>query len=62
MIIIEEARNLIPVRRPEEPVTISERLSQDMRKFGESVVYIAQFPSQISSEALKNTGVRIVTL
>jgi len=60
MIIIEEARNLIPVRRPEEPVTISERLSQDMRKFGESVVYIAQFPSQISSEALKNTGVRIV--
>ncbi|MEM0118240.1 MAG: ATP-binding protein [Conexivisphaerales archaeon] len=59
-IIIEEARNLVPVRKPEEPVAVSERLSQDMRKFGESVVYIAQFPSQISPEVLKNTGVRIV--
>lgn len=59
-IIIEEARSLIPVRSPEEPVTVSERLSQDMRKFGECVVYIAQFPSQISPEAIKNTGVRIV--
>lgn len=59
-LIIEEARHLIPLRRMEEPPTVTERLSQDMRKFGESVIYIAQFPSQISPEALKNTGVRIV--
>jgi hypothetical protein len=30
-----------------------------MRKFGESVMYIAQFPTQTSSEKIKNTGVRI---
>jgi energy-coupling factor transporter ATP-binding protein EcfA2 len=59
-LFIEEARYLIPTRRPEDPPFVTERLSQDLRKFGEAVVYVAQFPSQISSEALKNTGVRIV--
>ncbi len=57
--IIEEARYLVPSRRPEDPPHVTERLSSELRKFGEAVVYVAQFPSQISAEAIKNTGVRI---
>lgn len=58
-LFIEEARNLVPARRPEDPPTVTEKLSGELRKFGEAVVYIAQFPSQVSFEAIKNTGVKI---
>ena len=32
----------------------------ELRKFGESMIFIAQFPSQMASEVMKNSGVRIV--
>ena len=32
----------------------------EMRKFGESMLFIAQFPSQVASEVVKNSGVRII--
>ena len=57
--MVEEARTVVPARRAEDPPQVSEKLSAELRKFGEAVVYIAQFPSQISYEAIKNTGVKI---
>lgn len=57
--IIEEARNIIPARRPEDPSSIGERMISELRKFGEGLVIIAQFPTQISYEILKNAATRI---
>lgn len=57
--IIEEARNIIPARRPEDPSSIGERMIAELRKFGEGLVIIAQFPTQISYEILKNAATRI---
>ncbi|HVP23654.1 MAG TPA: DUF87 domain-containing protein [Conexivisphaerales archaeon] len=59
VLLIEEARAIVPARRAEDPPQVSEKLSAELRKFGEAVVYIAQFPSQVSLEAIKNTGVKI---
>ena len=59
VLLVEEARTVVPARRSDDPPQVSEKLSAELRKFGEAVVYIAQFPSQISFEAMKNTGVKI---
>ena len=32
----------------------------ELRKFGEAMLFIAQFPSQVASEVMKNSGVRII--
>ena len=32
----------------------------ELRKFGESMLFVAQFPSQVASEVVKNSGVRII--
>jgi len=57
---VEEARNVAPARRPEEPPSVGERMISELRKFGEAMMFIAQFPSQIASEVLKNSGTKIV--
>ncbi|MFQ6085511.1 MAG: ATP-binding protein [Candidatus Bathyarchaeia archaeon] len=57
--LIEEARNLIPPRRPDDPLSIGERIISELRKFGECIITVTQFPSQISSEVLKNAATRI---
>jgi len=36
--IIEEARNIIPARRPEDPPSIGEKMISELRKFGEGFV------------------------
>jgi len=58
--MIEEARNIAPVRREEDPPSVGERMISELRKFGESMLFVAQFPSQVASEVVKNSGVRIV--
>lgn len=58
--MVEEARNIAPVRREEDPPSVGERMIGELRKFGESMLFIAQFPSQVASEVVKNSGVRIV--
>lgn len=58
--VIEEARNIIPARRLEEPPSIGERMISELRKFGEGLVIISQFPTQVSNEILKNAATRIV--
>jgi len=39
---------------------VRERMISELRKFGESMLFIAQFPSQVASEVVKNSGVRII--
>lgn len=58
-IVLEEAHNILPYRRREAPPTIAEKLFLEMRKFNESLILISQFPSQISPEVVKSTGLKI---
>ncbi|MGQ9759845.1 MAG: ATP-binding protein [Candidatus Methanomethylicaceae archaeon] len=60
VLIIEEAHNIIPPRRPESPRTVGERILSELRKFGEGVIVVTQFPSSISQEVIKNTSIRII--
>jgi hypothetical protein len=60
LMMIEEARNIAPVRRQEDPPSVGERMISELRKFGESMLFIAQFPSQVAPEVIKNSGVRII--
>lgn len=57
--VIEEARNLVPRRRDFDPPSTAERMISELRKFGEAIFVISQFPSQISSEVIKNAGIQI---
>jgi DNA helicase HerA-like ATPase len=58
--VIEEARNVAPVRRPEDPPSVGERMISELRKFGEAMLFVAQFPSHVASEVIKNSGTKIV--
>ena len=58
--IVEEARNIAPARRLEDPPSVGERMASELRKFGEGMIFVAQFPSHIASEVVKNSGTRIV--
>jgi hypothetical protein len=60
LMMIEEARNIAPVRREEDPPSVGERMISELRKFGESMLFIAQFPTQVAPEVVKNSGVRII--
>jgi len=57
---IDEAQNVIPPRRPEQPRSIGERILAELRKYGEGVVVIPQIPASISFEGLKNSAIRII--
>ena len=58
--IVEEARNIAPARRPEDPPTVGERMASELRKFGEGMIFVAQFPSHVAPEVVKNSGTKIV--
>jgi DNA helicase HerA-like ATPase len=58
--IVEEARNIAPARRAEDPPTVGERMVSELRKFGEAMMFVAQFPTHIASEIVKNSGTKIV--
>jgi len=60
LLVVEEARNVAPVRREEDPPSVGERMISELRKFGEAMVFVAQFPTQVASEVVKNSGVRII--
>jgi hypothetical protein len=60
VLVVEEARNIAPVRREEDPPSVGERMISELRKFGEAMIFVAQFPTQIASEVMKNSGVRII--
>jgi hypothetical protein len=58
--LVEEARNIAPARRPEDPPTVGERMVSELRKFGEAMIFVAQFPSHVAAEVVKNSGTKIV--
>ncbi len=58
--VVEEARNVAPARRVEEPPSVGERMISELRKFGEGMMFVAQFPSQVASEVVKNSGTKII--
>ena len=58
--LIEEAQNLLPFRNRFDPPSAIEKLFFEMRKYGEGLILVAQFPSQIFSDVVKSTGTRIV--
>lgn len=60
LVALEEARFLVPPRRPEEPPSIVEKMVGELRKFGEGVVLIAQFPTMLAQEVIKNAGVKLI--
>jgi len=57
--IIEEARNVIPIRPANMPPSIGKGVVSELRKFGEGLIIVSQFPTHISQEILKNAGTRI---
>jgi len=60
LLVVEEARNIAPARREEDPPSVGERMISELRKFGEAIVFVAQFPTQVAAEVIKNSGVRII--
>lgn len=60
VIVIEEARHIVPPRRREESPSIGEKMINELRKFEEGMIFIAQFPSQISYEIIKNSSIKVV--
>jgi len=58
--IVEESRSIVPSRRTEDPPSIGEKMVAELRKFGECMVFVAQYPTQISTEIIKNSGLRII--
>jgi hypothetical protein len=56
VIVTEEARNIVPFRRPEEPPSTMERVVEELRKFGEAMIAVNQLPSTISQEVLTAAG------
>ena len=58
--IIEEARNVAPARRPEDPPSVGERMISELRKFGEAMMFVAQFPSHLAPEIVRNSGAKII--
>lgn len=60
VLFVEEAQNILPPRRVEAPQSIGERILAEVRKYGEGVVIISQFPSAVSFDVVKNTSIRII--
>jgi len=60
IIVIEEASYIVPYRRDFEKPTIAERMVNEMRKFGESIILVTQFPSQIPKDTIKNAGLLLI--
>ena len=58
--VVEEARNIAPMKRPEDPQSVGERMISELRKFGESMMFVAQFPTHVTPDIVKNSGTKIV--
>jgi len=58
--VIEEAWNIIPYRRLDSQPSIGERIFAELRKFGELIIAVSQFPSETAKSIIKNS--RIVVM
>lgn len=59
-ISLEEAQNFVPFRNRTDEASIYEKMFFEMRKYKESLILIAQFPSQIYPDLFKSCEVKIV--
>lgn len=57
LLIIEEARNIVPRKRLGESPSIGEKIVSELRKKGISVIIVSQLPTQISKEIVKSLKV-----
>jgi DNA helicase HerA-like ATPase len=60
IIVLEEARNIIPQRRYGEPPLLGEKMVSELRKHGVTMIIIAQLPSQISYEITRSLSLIII--
>lgn len=60
VIVIEEARYVVPYRRSDSPPSVVEKIINELSKFGVSIMLISQFPSQISHEVIKNSSLKVI--
>ncbi|HIQ13907.1 MAG TPA: DUF87 domain-containing protein [Thermoprotei archaeon] len=58
--VLEESRYLMPNRRDYDPPSVAEKMVDEIRKFGESVFIVSQFPSQIAKAPIKNSGILVI--
>jgi len=58
--VIEESQNVIPYRLRTEEATIFEKMFFEMRKYGECLILLAQFPTQIFPDVVKSAGIKFV--
>lgn len=59
-ISLEEAQNFVPFRNRTDEASIYEKMFFEMRKYKESLILIAQFPSQVYPDLFKSCEVKIV--
>jgi len=60
IIVLEEARNIIPQRRYGEPPLLGEKMVSELRKHGITMIIITQLPSQISYEITRSLSLIIM--
>ncbi len=60
IIVLEEARNIIPQRKYGEPPLLGEKMVSELRKHGITMIIIAQLPSQISYEIVRSLSLIIM--
>jgi len=58
--VIEEAWNIIPYRRLDTEPSIGERLFAELRKYGEFIISVSQFPSETAWSIMKNARMLII--
>ncbi len=60
VLVIEEADKCLPAFREGSGLTMGEKLFSEMRKYGISLVCIAQSPSKVSRYIIQNTSVKVL--
>ncbi|MGC8947849.1 MAG: ATP-binding protein [Thermoprotei archaeon] len=60
VVVLEEARNIIPQRRYGDPPLLGEKMVSELRKHGVTMIIITQLPSQISYEIVRSLSLIIL--
>ncbi|MEM3832886.1 MAG: DUF87 domain-containing protein [Thermoprotei archaeon] len=60
VVVLEEARNIIPQRRYGDPPSLGEKMVSELRKHGVTMIIITQLPSQISYEIVRSLSLIIL--
>jgi len=58
--LVEESQNVVPYRDRTQEASLFEKMFFEMRKYGESLILVAQFPSQVFPDIVKSAGVKVI--